>query len=1281
MEFTDIKNPNIGDETIFNGVAYVYDGYGWVQKTDTFKESDPIFNQQKDTFAKKTDLEDYATKGSLEDYATKTNLNDSINSIVFPKYANYVDTLFKADAVYDKDLIRLKQTSQMYDVKNLTVRTSIGDTHPDYKIVYNNGYAWLYCTELSKNSNFEFFTIEYNLVNNTKTYLPDLRGKIGLNFMQDENTGNSYHSRMNAELFRSVYKVLGKNQRTAIESALVEGHDIYYSITDEMAVKYKFNILARPYVDGARSEEISSCPDILTVAPEYGNYYYEGAKEANQHEILNSNPALNVGDRVDITPDANTFLNNTIAITAGQNVDGSGIWCSYGYGTEFFEAFLEFDSLYPSPAYKNFYDAFFSCYVDTDRRTMITKYVGDKRHTVGMGTDVNSRYIGETLWLAYKGTNIEFQVAQIVDDYTIVADRDLPVMTSSETYYVWGYENRLHEIAAGNPEQSPTCSIIAAKLAAIQDWTNANWQLVREAARMTASCSTYTLVNGKKVWTTHWDMKRGFGIINVAEAIQYIKDNYSENQDYKDNAVLNVPKINSLLTLDDLEDDNVVSKRILSKEVDTLNANINNLSDELGSDINNLSDELENKINNLSNELDTTNTTVAGKAPINHSHAISDVTNLQTTLTSLQNGKQDKLTFTPENTANKVTAFQSTPDNNHYPAEKLVKEALDAKSNNGHTHNFSEIENKPTTSDGYGITDVYKKSEVDNNIYKTLNIGTSGLITLSPTTSYFTYRLNVTDNVILNIDLQRMINQIGNARCRLIIDMPIVKTITLTKPILWGGTVQNFASAGQYIFEIIDVDGTGTPLIWQVASTTKVQQTGVILYVDSTSADYSTAQINGETATRTTSTWASPFKYLQNAINAANAGDMIFVKSGTYYPTHLRTTPTSYADGDYQRRDATFTMKTGVDVYGGFLGTESKTWQRVVDSKGFPVNKSILNGDIKREAAIDSAKTIGDLRTDASKLNAAYNVVYANVASYTYLNGFDVKYGNANGSSAPTNQGGGVSNTNTNLVLINCTAYNNSATYGGGWIYGANTNCTAYNNSATSNGGGWAYGTNTNCTAYNNSAPNGGGWILGINTNCTAYNNSASAGGGWKVGTNTNCTAYNNSASNGGGWAYGTNTNCNCINNKGNSCIYIGTDVDITNINCLLINNKTNSNGIATIFGSSSSKIYKFRNNVYDCPNPTLSGGAGSDIDFTSCKPNITLNDVKIDVPSFVDLSANDTQLQELKDFATNIITHLKPKSGSILKGAGINNATYSNPTDFAGIARPANCTVGILEG
>ncbi len=43
------------------------------------------------------------------------------------------------------------------------------------------------------------------------------------------------------------------------------------------------------------------------------------------------------------------------------------------------------------------------------------------------------------------------------------------------------------------------------------------------------------------------------------------------------------------------------------------------------------------------------------------------------------NGKQANLGYTPENVANIRTTFQATPDDTHYPSEKLVKDSLDAK--------------------------------------------------------------------------------------------------------------------------------------------------------------------------------------------------------------------------------------------------------------------------------------------------------------------------------------------------------------------------------------------------------------------------------------------------------------------------------------------------------------------------------------------------------------------------------------------------------------------------
>jgi hypothetical protein len=510
--------------------------------------------------------------------------------------------------------------------------------------------------------------------------------------------------------------------------------------------------------------------------------------------------------------------------------------------------------------------------------------------------------------------------------------------------------------------------------------------------------------------------------------------------------------------------------------------------------------------------------------------------------------------------------------------------------------------------------------DLGNTMFKTLRTGATGLVTLSPTTQYFTYRLDILGNTTLNIDLQRMINQVGNARCRLIIDMPIIRTITITNPILWGGNPPTFAEAGQYIFEVIDVGGANTPLLWQVAATTKAQTTGNILYVDSTGADYTVGQINGETATRTTSTWSEPFKYLQNAINASVAGDIIFVKEGVHKPTHLRTSPTVYTDGDHLNRNATFSPKDSVDMYGGFVGTESKTWERIMDEDGYPVNPTILCGDIKGEAEIDPLKTAGDTRTDLSKSNAAYNVFMAQgrVTNITYLNGFEVRYGNANGDiTYYTNSGGGLNCKNSLLVGINIKAYSNTA---------------------TTNGGGWRDGTNTNCTAYSNTATNGGGWYLGTNTNCTG------------------------------------------INNKGAEAVYGSTTSD-THINCLLFNNRNSSDTIVGFNNSAATGVKIFRNNAYDTEHPTITGGEGSDINLVTCLQNQTVETVKITLPTIIGATTVEGELVLLHEYKENIIANLRPAAGSTLIGAGVNDATYPNPTDFEGAERPENSTIGILEG
>ncbi|WP_421877839.1 LamG-like jellyroll fold domain-containing protein [Marinoscillum sp.] len=80
--------------------------------------------------------------------------------------------------------------------------------------------------------------------------------------------------------------------------------------------------------------------------------------------------------------------------------------------------------------------------------------------------------------------------------------------------------------------------------------------------------------------------------------------------------------------------------------------------------------------------------------------------------------------------------------------------------------------------------------------------------------------------------------------------------------------------------------------------------------------------------------WQTAYNQLQDALQAAEQGDQVWVAQGTYFPDE----GTNQTDDD---RESTFLLKYGVDLYGGFSGVENslseRDWKR---------NPTILNGDL-----------------------------------------------------------------------------------------------------------------------------------------------------------------------------------------------------------------------------------------------------------------------------------------------------------------------------------------------
>ena len=126
--------------------------------------------------------------------------------------------------------------------------------------------------------------------------------------------------------------------------------------------------------------------------------------------------------------------------------------------------------------------------------------------------------------------------------------------------------------------------------------------------------------------------------------------------------------------------------------------------------------------------------------------------------------------------------------------------------------------------------------------------------------------------------------------------------------------------------------------------------------------------------------WANAYRSLQSTLGLSTCTE-VWVAKGTYKPTKR----TNSSDP----RSATFQLKNGVAIYGGFAGTETVLTQRKP-----ALNPTILSGNIGSTA----------VATD----NTYHVVTGSNTDNTARLDGFTITAGKADGTSSPDWFGAGM---------------------------------------------------------------------------------------------------------------------------------------------------------------------------------------------------------------------------------------------------------------------------------
>jgi len=280
--------------------------------------------------------------------------------------------------------------------------------------------------------------------------------------------------------------------------------------------------------------------------------------------------------------------------------------------------------------------------------------------------------------------------------------------------------------------------------------------------------------------------------------------------------------------------------------------------------------------------------------------------------------------------------------------------------------------------------------------------------------------------------------------------------------------------------------------------------------------------------------WSTAAKTIQDAIDAANAGDVIVVSNGVY--------------------------KTGGRVVHGSLTNRVVVDKAVtVQSLNGPIVTNVIAGRpfVMLGTVIQGNPVSGD-----SAVRCVYLTNGATLVGFVLTNGA-TRY---SGDIFAEQSGGGAWCESSSAVVWNCLITGNSANqFGGGISGGTLLNCMVASNHAGA-GGGAVSNIAWNCTFIGNTAASGGGAVLSRLFNCTIISNNAvfgsigAGGGGVASGSLSNCTLTANYCDNGAAGAQYSALD-HCTLNQNHSDTACGGTYQCTNYSCTFLGNSGYSGG------------------------------------------------------------------------------------------------------------------------